>query len=551
MNAQTTRAGRSPKGPSRGKRTPGAGPTKGRILVVEDEQILRDAMGPLLEERGHEVVFAENGREALRRLHESPIPDIIVLDLRMPIMDGWEFRALQKGDPELDLIPVVAISADGSAQAAAISADAYLRKPVAPAELLATIDRVLGERAHRMPAPADETRRFAYLKRLVASVGHEVNNPLTIVTLNLSQSLEDLQPSIQELDQYGEMTPGPSVLHEIESRLVGVTEMLEECQVGAERIRKTISKLQRLSYQGEEPPAVLDVHEVIEEGVTEAWSEVRRRARLIKVFGHVRPIFGEGKALRQVFRSLLVCMAQTLSSQDVERNEIKISTRLVVADSGAGVLVEVIDSGMNTPRDDGAARRDPSVTTWLLGEGAAMGLAASEETIRRHGGHLNVEMNAGKARVFQVFLPFGDQSETEFAPATTPSAPGAALATRRILVVEDEAHIARNVEKALGGLHHVVLTQRASEAIVRLERGETFDLVLCDVEMPGVTGAGFYDAVEERWPQLLPRLVFMTGGAFSVGTATFLATSAIKVLTKPFTVKRLKQFVRDNLATTT
>jgi len=180
-----------------------------------------------------------------------------------------------------------------------------------------------------------------------------------------------------------------------------------------------------------------------------------------------------------------------------------------------------------------------------------MGLAASEETIRRHGGHLNVEMNAGKARVFQVFLPFGDQSETEFAPATTPSAPGAALATRRILVVEDEAHIARNVEKALGGLHHVVLTQRASEAIVRLERGETFDLVLCDVEMPGVTGAGFYDAVEERWPQLLPRLVFMTGGAFSVGTATFLATSAIKVLTKPFTVKRLKQFVRDNLATTT
>jgi CheY-like chemotaxis protein len=243
------RQGDSIVGTGRWTLRPGA--AKGRVLVVEDEEVVRDAMEPLLEEEGYQVSVAENGREALRLLHTESLPDIIVLDLRMPVMNGWEFRTIQKDDPRLGRIPVVAVSADGSAQAAAVSAQAFLRKPVDAKELLATMGRILLEHERQVSLLLHETEWLASLGRLAANVGHEINNPLTFVLLNLSHSLETLRPSIrcQEAPLGG---PLPEVeLKEIKARMVEVTDMLEDCQIGGERIRETVRTLQRLSQRGE------------------------------------------------------------------------------------------------------------------------------------------------------------------------------------------------------------------------------------------------------------------------------------------------------------
>jgi PleD family two-component response regulator len=70
--------------------TPQPGPAKGRVLVIEDDSLVRDAMESLLEDEGYEVWSAENGQEALRWLQTDSLPDIIVLDLKMPVMDGWQ-----------------------------------------------------------------------------------------------------------------------------------------------------------------------------------------------------------------------------------------------------------------------------------------------------------------------------------------------------------------------------------------------------------------------------------------------------------------------------
>jgi len=115
------------------------------VLVVEDEHDLSEAMRGVLEGEGYEVVAVENGKAALKWLRAGGTPDLIVLDLRMPIMDGWEFRAKQKQDPRLKAIPLIACSADGSPQALAISADAYLKKPIEASLLLATVARCLHE----------------------------------------------------------------------------------------------------------------------------------------------------------------------------------------------------------------------------------------------------------------------------------------------------------------------------------------------------------------------------------------------------------------------
>src|SRR4051794_28574938 len=84
------------------------------ILVVDDDPDLRDTLGQILEDEGYSVAAASNGREALAYLRERPAPSLILLDLMMPVMDGWQFRSEQRLDSVLAKIPVLVISASGT-----------------------------------------------------------------------------------------------------------------------------------------------------------------------------------------------------------------------------------------------------------------------------------------------------------------------------------------------------------------------------------------------------------------------------------------------------
>jgi CheY-like chemotaxis protein len=102
------------------------------VLVIEDDPFLREAMVLELESRGLHVFTASNGEEGLALAREGPRPSLILLDLNMPVMNGWEFRARQLEDPKLAGIPVVVLSARGDAdrQARSLGIDAALPKPI-------------------------------------------------------------------------------------------------------------------------------------------------------------------------------------------------------------------------------------------------------------------------------------------------------------------------------------------------------------------------------------------------------------------------------------
>jgi CheY-like chemotaxis protein len=102
------------------------------ILLVEDNTDTRDSMALVLELEGYKVVGAANGQEALNHLDTNPHPCLILLDLMMPVLDGWGFRVRQRQDPALAAIPVVVISAAGSIdqKAASLGVAGYLQKPV-------------------------------------------------------------------------------------------------------------------------------------------------------------------------------------------------------------------------------------------------------------------------------------------------------------------------------------------------------------------------------------------------------------------------------------
>ena len=115
---------------------------KDRVVVVEDDELIRESLLEVLDENGYDAIGAADGQEALDKLKQLPEPPcLIVLDLMMPVMDGREFRRLQLADPELNKIPVVVISAfrDLDEIAKELAPVGHFRKPLKLAEFLSII----------------------------------------------------------------------------------------------------------------------------------------------------------------------------------------------------------------------------------------------------------------------------------------------------------------------------------------------------------------------------------------------------------------------------
>jgi CheY-like chemotaxis protein len=114
------------------------------VMVVEDDADVRDAIAEVLQDHDYQPVGAANGQEAIAHLRSHPVmPCVILLDIMMPVMDGWQFRALQRQDPHLSPIPVVVLTAHANVQEAAnkMAAAACLKKPIQLEALLATVEQ--------------------------------------------------------------------------------------------------------------------------------------------------------------------------------------------------------------------------------------------------------------------------------------------------------------------------------------------------------------------------------------------------------------------------
>jgi CheY-like chemotaxis protein len=131
----------------------------GQVLVVEDDPDIQETIRDLLEARGCVVDVADDGLHALERLRGARRRTcLILLDLMMPTMNGWQFRELQLKEPDLASVPVVVLSADGSTaqRAAELGVAGYLRKPVQLDDLLATVERFCGCEVPSAPPPQED-----------------------------------------------------------------------------------------------------------------------------------------------------------------------------------------------------------------------------------------------------------------------------------------------------------------------------------------------------------------------------------------------------------
>jgi signal transduction histidine kinase len=514
-----------------------------RILIVEDDRAVLETLVGVLQDEGYEVSRASDGREALERLQGDVAADLILLDLRMPVMDGWTFRNLQRRDSHLAPIPVVAMSADATSRAQAISADAFLRKPVDLEDLLATVRRVLADDdAKRRSDHGRTVERMASLGRIAAGVGHEINNPLAFVLMNVSLASERLRRIA------GSGASARALLGTSDGTAVQeareLADMLNDSLIGLERIRGIVRNLQSLSQRDDDKHEAVNLERVIDESIVVAWNHIQHRARLSKRYGEIPMVKGSRAALGQVFLNLLVNAAQAIPAGNAFGNVITI----VTASDGKGVTIDVADTGAGIAPEVLPRVFDPFFTTKAADEGTGLGLSICQRIVTDHGGRLTIESEVGRGSLCRLWLPAA-RDEGRAARRKTPTpAPAVARSERRgrVLVIDDELKIGEVIAHVLSGRHEVVAVQEAQRAFELLDGGQTFDLVLCDLMMPNIGGREVFEAFA-RWPAMLPGLVFMTGGAFSDDASTFLKRAQRPVLYKPFTPSELEALVDAHL----
>jgi signal transduction histidine kinase len=511
-----------------------------RILIVEDDRAVMDTLEGVLEEEGYAVVRASDGREALARLQGDVAPDLILLDLRMPVMDGWTFRNAQRRVSHLAPIPVVAMSADATSRAQAISAEAFLRKPLDLDDLLSTIHRVLAEDdAKRQSDHWRTVERMASLGRIAAGVGHEINNPLAFVLMNVTLASERLQRVASSSTSARALLDGTAVTEASE-----LADMLNDSLIGLERIRGIVRNLQSLSQRDEDKHEVVSLEKVIDESIVVAWNHIQHCARLSKRYGELPVVKGSPAALGQVFLNLLVNAAQAIPPGNAFGNVITI----VTASDGQGVTVDIADTGAGIAPDVLPRIFDPFFTTKPVDEGTGLGLSICERIVTDHGGRLTIESEVGRGSVCRLWLPATRESEIPAASPKPPAPPSVARSERRarVLVIDDELKIGEVIAHVLSRRFEVVTTQEAQRAFDLLDAGQTFDVVLCDLMMPNMGGQEVFEAFA-RWPAMQPALIFMTGGAFSVDAQAFLRRAQRPVLYKPFSASELEALVDAHL----
>lgn len=374
---------------------------------------------------------------------------------------------------------------------------------------------------HELTAKMMAMDRVISVGMLAASVGHEINNPLTYVGANLDLALERLDA----------LAAGSPLLDD-------AREALRHAREGAARIRGVIRDLATYTLPDREERVPVALDEVIRSALDIASHEIRHRARLVVDLTAVPPVLGSAGRLGQVFVNLLVNAAHAIEEGAASRNEIRVRLHR----RGDEVLAEVSDTGQGVRREDAERLFDAFFTTKSSQQGTGLGLTICKSIVDGHGGRIDLSASElGRGTTFSVCLPV---APPEAAARTRSAHPAPTMRRRgRVLVIDDEPLVARVVQRALEPQHRVEVVSCGRAALALLESGRRFDLVLCDVMMGEMTGATLYEAVAALDPGQASRMVFMTGGAFTPSARAFLERVRAERLDKPFGVGELRALV--------
>jgi PAS domain S-box-containing protein len=385
--------------------------------------------------------------------------------------------------------------------------------------------------------------RMAAVGTLAAGVAHEINNPLAYIAANIDYSRRRVAAVAARLGRFrGRDSSGDGDGEEdLHGALEEIEEALGEARQGAERVRHIVRDLRVFARGDDETSGPVELRRVLESSINMAYNEIRHRARLVKDFADVPMVEGNESRLGQVFLNLLLNAAHAIAEGDSERNEIRVSTR---SDEAGRAVVEVRDTGRGIPADIQTRIFDPFFTTKPAGEGTGLGLWICQGILAGLGGKIAVESEVARGSVFRVTLP--PLAVEAPPPRTMTPPPEAARRDGRVLIVDDEPMILGALRRALVD-YEVVCVGDGRQALERLRVGERFDVILCDLMMPELTGMDLYTELASI-PNADPdRIIFVTGGAFTARAREFLDRVPNARVEKPIDFQSLRLLIRNLL----
>lgn len=407
-----------------------------RILIVDDEPANLRLLTTALRKTPHVMIGATNGPDALRIATEPPPPDLILLDIIMPEMDGYTVIRTLKADPRTWNIPVIFVTSRRSSgdetEAFRLGAVDYITKPFSLPAVRARVATHLELKRHRDQLEqlvAEQTEavrlqqrqliqadKMAALGTLISGVAHEINNPNAFI-LSRAQVLESVLGAAEPILEAYYRDNGDFLLGGLDySELRGNLSSLGTGIVsGAIRIKTIVNELRRYAQPSDGDMAeVIDINTVIQSAVTLLSNMIRKSApNLTLCYGDKLPwIQGNFQRLEQVFINIIQNACQALPSPD---RGIWVTTEALP--SGNQIRVMVRDEGVGIPDEVIHRVTDPFFTTKRESGGTGLGLAISETIVAEHGGHLEVASPPGAGTTVTVRLPGlghgGDPADTE------------------------------------------------------------------------------------------------------------------------------------------
>lgn len=413
------------------------------ILIVDDTPDNIRFLSSLLQDQGYKVRKAINGKMALTAV-QAALPDLILLDINMPGMTGYEVCEYLKQDAQTRSVPVIFLSAlddvEDKVKAFQVGGADYITKPFQFEEVLVricnqlTIQRLQGElrsqngqleetlsELKKTQAQLIQKEKMLSLGQLAAGMAHEINNPINFISANLkfvNQYIKDLQGVI---NLYQKEYPNPAAYIQEELQAIDIEFVMSDLQkitgsmqVGVDRIHAIVLALRIFSRLGESDLKPVNIHEGIDSTLILLQSrlepsEKRGEIKIIKNYGNFPAVTCYASQINQVFINLLNNAIDALEFGTGKEfppptePTIWIGTELTKSTT---LIVRIKDNGAGISEKVKSRLFDPFFTTKSVGKGSGLGLSTSYQiVVEKHKGQLTCESSPGRGAEFTIEIP--------------------------------------------------------------------------------------------------------------------------------------------------
>lgn len=435
--------------------------------------------------------------------------DVVLIGLQLTESVGLaSLNDFRKAAPQ---IPVVVVANEPAGptswQVLRTGAQGYIIKDdFSSSQLWRTIEDAI-ER-HRMMESIIHSERIASVEELSAGIAHEINSPLAQVYEELSEIKNCL---IEE--KY------PSAL----------SRSIDRAFLRVEDIREAVRALYSLPDIQNIRPKLFDAAEAVRFARSAANNYLREVPLFQEKIRQLPQVYGDQGRYTRAILDLLIHVSEVARACSDRAGQVLLEAYtsnewvvVAVEDNGPSVPFELRNKLLHSPNV-------PRAEDWV--RGAGLSLVAAREAAEEHYGGLEVMSSRYGGARFELSVP---KAETTSRTAEASSECRVVAHRAKILWIDDDVNLLRAFQRRLSRDHDVDVCASAMEALARIDEGERWDVICCDLMMPETNGRQFEEILSSRYPALAARLIFVTGGVFSEEERRFLEQSRQPKLLKPF-----------------